>query len=88
MTPVKSRKRKAGDLSNEGTPFLFFLKQLLYNTSALRLHALRGLKTLHLLTRAFGPQFGEKLLLIFQVEYNIIFGISASNIDEIKLTGY
>ena len=34
-------------------------------TSALRLLALRGLRTHHVRTRAFGPRFGEKLLLIF-----------------------
>ena len=49
---------------------------VLFVTSALRLLALRRLRTLRVRTRAFGPRFGEKLLLIFQVEYNIIIGIN------------
>ena len=35
-----------------------------------------GLRTLRVCIRAFDSRFGQKLLLIFQVEYNITFGIN------------
>ena len=54
--------------------FSYIFNEKIENTSALRLLALRGLRTLLVRTRAFGPRFGGKLLLMFQV--NIIFGIS------------
>ena len=37
------------------------------NTIALRLLALRGLRTLRVRTRAFGPRLGEKLYRILQI---------------------